>query len=337
MIVREGRCYPPQYFSFELHRISLHKSPTVKDLISTVSIDLTVSHFCGHLFSILLLKMKRHFAILVAAIASVKSVFGLSKSVGNTSLATIPSLRPPFPNLTMAQRSTVDESSSKGKASQPPTTDGSQFRPTSLTVASHNWPSVILAANRTIYLPAPFPVGPNTRNTKVTTRNQSSKSSAPAGAKSSSKAGLHMTTTSEQTSSSRHDRQSSGSLKSTKGTPARRSAESISTSSSEWAFLRKMSSMEKPTSTLSSSTTQTMTTIKPSQSSVTEAFDASFTQPYSVSFRGSTFQYTRATFSDLASITAATTITTPIVEFNHDDSQSTSTTGNFIVGPGGVW
>ena len=281
--------------------------------------------------------MEKHFAVLVAALASVDLGFGLSESVGNTSLATIPSWRPLFPNSTMPERSFVDDSLSKEKASQFAATDGSQFRSESLTVAAHNWTSVVSAATRTRSLPASFPDGRITRNTSVATRKQSSKPSTPGGAQSPSKAGLQITTTSEQTSSSRQDRQSLASPKSTTGTIAWNRSESTSTSSSKWAFLHKASSTEKSTSTISPFTARTMAKLMSTHSSATEAFDASFTQPYSVSFRGSTIHYTRATFSDLASITAVTTITTPIIGSNHDDSPSISTAGIIIVGPGGTW
>ncbi|KAL8793809.1 MAG: hypothetical protein Q9195_003639 [Heterodermia aff. obscurata] len=43
------------------------------------------------------------------------------------------------------------------------------------------------------------------------------------------------------------------------------------------------------------------------------------------------------TFTDLATITAPTTITTPIMESLHDGSRSTRSPGTVIVGPGGIW
>lgn len=255
--------------------------------------------------------MKRYSTVLVAALASVEFSFGLNKSMSYTSLTTIPSWRPLFPNSTMPQQSVTDVSSLERETFHSTSTDGPRFQPRSSTMASHNWLSIILAAKKTHSLPAFSPNGVSTSDMDVATRNQRSKSSEPEGAKSSSKAGPYMTTASNQDSSSRRNWQSSGSLESTIRTPARKSAEPTSTSSLVWAFLHKTSSTEEATSTFSALATRTKITIKLAQSSVTAAFDASFTQPYSVSFRGSTIYYTRATFSDLASITAATTITTP--------------------------
>ncbi|KAG7007402.1 hypothetical protein G7Y79_00010g029030 [Physcia stellaris] len=85
------------------------------------------------------------------------------------------------------------------------------------------------------------------------------------------------------------------------------------------------------------STSQTSQVPASVQSSVTNAFDPTFAPQTSIVFNGSTVLYTRTTFADLATITAPTTVTTPILNTEHGNSQSTTVAGVIIVGPGGTW
>lgn len=92
-----------------------------------------------------------------------------------------------------------------------------------------------------------------------------------------------------------------------------------------------------PKATLPVSTSRTSPVPATVQSSVTNAFDPTFAPQTSIVFNGSTVIYTRTTFSDLATIIAPTTVTTPILNTEHGDSQSTTAAGIIIVGPGGTW
>ena len=73
------------------------------------------------------------------------------------------------------------------------------------------------------------------------------------------------------------------------------------------------------------------------QLSVTNAFDTSFANHTTVAFSGSTVYYTKLTFTDLATITAPTTVTTMIVGSMQDNSRPTRSLKTVIIGPGGVW
>jgi len=73
------------------------------------------------------------------------------------------------------------------------------------------------------------------------------------------------------------------------------------------------------------------------QSSVKDAFDHVSQSQTSLIINGVTEYYSKETFSDLATITAPTTVTTPIVQTKDDGSQFTVSAGIIIVGPGGTW
>ena len=103
------------------------------------------------------------------------------------------------------------------------------------------------------------------------------------------------------------------------------------------ALSRSSSIPTSPKATLPASTSRASPVPATVQSSVTNAFDPTFPPQTSIVFNGSTVIYTRTTFSDLATITAPTTVTTPILSTEHGDSQSTTAAGIIIVGPGGTW
>ena len=74
-----------------------------------------------------------------------------------------------------------------------------------------------------------------------------------------------------------------------------------------------------------------------SQSSVTDAFAVVSQSETTLIADGTTQYYSKSTFSDLATITAPITVTTPIVQTNSDNSQFTISAAIVIVGPGGTW
>lgn len=84
-------------------------------------------------------------------------------------------------------------------------------------------------------------------------------------------------------------------------------------------------------------TTSVGATPSTAYSSVTGAFDDSAQSETTLIVGSVTEHWTKATFADLSTITAPTTITTPIVQSNEDGSHSTLPPVPIIVGPKGVW
>ena len=85
--------------------------------------------------------------------------------------------------------------------------------------------------------------------------------------------------------------------------------------------------------------TTLQTTPKPTtfQSSIADAFDESRESETNIVVDGATRHFSKATFSNLASITAPMTMTTPVAETNRDGSVFTVSAAIIIVGPGGTW
>ena len=94
-----------------------------------------------------------------------------------------------------------------------------------------------------------------------------------------------------------------------------------------------------PSLTPSSSTTATLTPggSPASYASVTDAFANTAQSQTTIVAGGMTIPYAIATFPNLASITAVTTVTTAITETNKDGSHFTIPAAIIIVGPGGRW
>jgi hypothetical protein len=73
------------------------------------------------------------------------------------------------------------------------------------------------------------------------------------------------------------------------------------------------------------------------QVSITDAFANTALSETTIIAGGVTEYWSKATFADLRTVTAPTTITTPIAQTNQDGSQFTISAAIIIVGPGGVW
>jgi hypothetical protein len=73
------------------------------------------------------------------------------------------------------------------------------------------------------------------------------------------------------------------------------------------------------------------------QASITDAFANTAVTETTIIAGGVTGYWSKATFADLSTITAPTTVTTPVVQTNSDGSQFTISAAVIVVGPGGAW
>ncbi|KAL9611325.1 MAG: hypothetical protein Q9167_004008 [Letrouitia subvulpina] len=94
-----------------------------------------------------------------------------------------------------------------------------------------------------------------------------------------------------------------------------------------------------PTFTSAASTGQQSASISSTaaQSSVSGAFDNPNQSETTIIIGGTTLHYSKETIQSLSTITAPTTITTPMVETNKDGTKFTVSAAIIIIGPGGTW
>ena len=95
-----------------------------------------------------------------------------------------------------------------------------------------------------------------------------------------------------------------------------------------------------PSSTSQTSTTAVSSpnsTATASYGSITDAFESISQSETTIVAGGVTQHWSKETFSDLTTLTAPSTITTPMVETDKDGSQFTISAAIIIVGPRGVW
>ena len=279
--------------------------------------------------------MANYLSIIAVAIASLPVAVTLSHSAGNRSLYILPNSHPPFPNSTSSQQSKFKASSWKTETSQFPTTYGPYSPATGLTVDTWDSHSKSLALNTNT---SSFANVLNGGNARITTLGRQSKSSAPGGAHFSSEAHLATNTIMGPGSTNTQHVRISTSAMSTTATPIANSVGSPPADPQDWTTLGLASIASTPVPLPGSpvvSQSGAVSTLP--QFSVTEAFDTSHKHSYTVLSGDSIIHYTRATFSDLATITAPTTITTPIVESGRNGRSSTASAAVIIVGPGGTW
>jgi len=115
-------------------------------------------------------------------------------------------------------------------------------------------------------------------------------------------------------------------------TPANRASSSTSASSTG---NQNLPSSISPTAT--STGAQPLGTVSASYASITDAFDKTAQSETTLVVGGVTEHWSKATFADLATITAPRTVTTSVVQTNKDGSQFTVSAAVIIVGPGGRW